>query len=188
MLVREHEPDAEFAGLEVAALEWGDLHLDEPVPALTVRRGVWRGHVEPTKTYRERPVELPAIAVAALRDLPRVDRLVFSYRGGFVPYITALKKLHAASGAAGPRRISWHILRHTYITELGRRGAELHTIQELAGHSDIRTTRRYLKVLPEMRARAVSLLEPTVPRAAGGQEPPRNSDKQSNADAASFAS
>ncbi len=45
---------------------------------------------------------------------------------------------------------SLHDLRGSYCTNLSR-SIPMHVVQELAGHSDIRTTRRYyVKVQPEL--------------------------------------
>lgn len=41
-------------------------------------------------------------------------------------------------------RIDFHALRHSFLTNMGRRGVEIVTLQAYAGHSDIRITRGYL--------------------------------------------
>jgi integrase len=41
-------------------------------------------------------------------------------------------------------RLDFHALRHTFLTNLGRGGADIRSLQKLAGHSDIRVTEKYM--------------------------------------------
>ncbi|MFQ5664676.1 MAG: tyrosine-type recombinase/integrase [Terriglobia bacterium] len=47
----------------------------------------------------------------------------------------------------------------TFATRLVLAGADLPTVKELLGHSDIQTTMRYTHATPEARRRAVQLLD-----------------------------
>ena len=40
--------------------------------------------------------------------------------------------------------LPWHCLRHAFCTELAESGVSIHTIKDLAGHSSIETTLRYM--------------------------------------------
>lgn len=54
--------------------------------------------------------------------------------------------------------VTWHIFRHTYISRLVMSGVDLKTVQDLAGHKDIRMTARYAHLSPNHKLAAVDRL------------------------------
>lgn len=68
------------------------------------------------------------------------------------------KKFHWIIVEAGLKNIKLHSLRHTFATDLVERGVNIAVIQDLLGHSDIRTTLEYAKVNVEVKRSAVQSL------------------------------
>jgi len=59
------------------------------------------------------------------------------------------KHLKAAVRRAGiSKRVTMHVLRHSYATHQLERGVPLHKLRDALGHNDISTTEIYLHVLP----------------------------------------
>ncbi len=57
------------------------------------------------------------------------------------------------------KRITPHTTRHTFATSLLDKGVDLRTVQELLGHSHIRTTEKYLHTSDEKKIDAVARLQ-----------------------------
>jgi integrase len=140
------------------ALEWGDV--DFVAGKVTIRRSVWRGIVGSPKRGRERTLPLAvrlARTLKAHRHL-RSER-VFS-RPDRSPFTASPIEFALRYGCkrAGLRPISSHVLRHTFCSHLAMRGAQPKAIQELAGHSTLQMTMRYMHLAPMVLLQAIELL------------------------------
>jgi site-specific recombinase XerD len=122
-------------------------------------------HVRQGKGDKDRLVMLSARLLHLLREYWKVERppqpwLFASLRGGPLNAVTARHALRLATAAAGlAKRVTPHVLRHSFATHLLEQGTELRVIQVLLGHSEIRTTTRYTRVATSVIARTASPLD-----------------------------
>ena len=160
---------------ETLALQWGDVRL-EPVGVakfgfVCVREGK-------SKKAR-RNVPLTARAGMMLKSRisqgapiwPNASRQVggeageqpwvfVSHRGG--PFsVDTLDKMHAdvRTKLNLSKEFVLHSLRHTMLTRLGESGADAFTIMNVAGHSTVVVSQRYIHPSPESVERAFERLE-----------------------------
>ena len=165
------------AMLEV--LYGGGLRVSElvelPRSALDVRAGVLRVF---GKGRRERIVPLGEPALAAVAryleagrgELARRARrpseaLFLSRRGAPMSRQNFFERIRQYALAAGiPReRVSPHVLRHAFATDLLEGGADLRAVQAMLGHADLATTQIYTHV---SRKRLRELVDAHHPRGA----------------------
>ena len=87
------------------------------------------------------------------------NRALFqSQKGGAFSANTMTQLFLNIYHAAGFENASSHSGRRTFITELASKGVSVRVLAELAGHSSIQTTQRYIDVNPQQMSAAVELL------------------------------
>jgi integrase len=164
----EREPDvraailtAGEAGLrmgELRALEWQDVDLK--VNKLTVRQADWRGEIGMPKGRRARTIDMTTRLAAALKSIRHLrGRFVFCHASGVIWNRTEIDtKLWRCCRRAGLREIGWHVLRHTFCSHLAMCGVTASAIKELAGHTSLATTERYMHLSPLHTKTAIAAL------------------------------
>jgi len=105
------------------------------------------------KGGKDRYAILSSVALAVLREYVRVDRPVhWLFPGGHRPdrHITTRstqRQVSRVGKRAGiQKRVTPHMLRHSFATHLLEGGTDLKSIQELLGHEKISTTVIYTHV------------------------------------------
>ena len=56
------------------------------------------------------------------------------------------------------KHVTFHCARHTFATLMLTQGADLYTTSKLLGHTDVKTTQIYAKIVDAKKAEAVNLL------------------------------
>lgn len=143
---------------ELLALRWDDINLSDKL--MWVRRTDWRGHVGVTKSGKERIIPLNDAAVEALKAQRhlRGDRIWSHPDGERLDHYNLKPALKRIAKRASLRPFQWHVLRHTFASQLTMRGVPLKAVQELLGHSTIEMTMRYSHLSPDVRRDAVEIL------------------------------
>jgi integrase len=144
---------------EMIALEWRDVDLDKR--QLSIRRSDWNGQVDTPKGGRGRYVPLTTRLTAALREARhlRSSRVLVLDDGESLTRQMIQARMLRTSRRAGLDRAGVHILRHSFCSHLAMRGAPARAIQELAGHSELGVTQRYMHLSPAALDAAIRLLD-----------------------------
>jgi site-specific recombinase XerD len=86
------------------------------------------------------------------------DKFVFGAESGayVASFIKSWRDLFEHAGLPVGRRggLTWHDLRHEFVSHLVDEGGEIHEVKEAARHRDVRTTERYMTA-KEDRVRAL---------------------------------
>jgi site-specific recombinase XerD len=139
---------------EIATLKWADILFDEH-----------KIHVKQAKGNKDRIVMLPYSIVEGLNDYRKVypnDDWVFAgqYRGEALSARTVQQVMADAVTKAGlEKKATVHTLRHSFATHLLESGTDIRYIQQLLGHSSIKTTMIYTHISPKAEKRIISPLD-----------------------------
>jgi integrase len=151
---------------EIRALDWSDINWNRG--SLTVQRSINRGTISSPKNHKIRHISLVNELINLLGNRKKNYGWVFSNgSGGIIRRDMMRRELHKLCDSVSLRRIGWHILRHTFASQLAMAGASLKAVQELLGHSSIQTTMRYAHLSPSILDDTIKLLENDEPKNFG---------------------
>lgn len=152
---------------EILNLTWADVDLVGRTVRVVAKRGEDTEDWTPKdKDMRLIPLPSPAAdALTKLKSASATDQLYVFVNGKGpatgerMPRQNSWRDFNAFRKRAGVPACSMHDLRKSFCTNLAR-AMPMHVVQELAGHSDIRTTRKfYVKVEPELMDEARAAVE-----------------------------
>lgn len=155
---------------EQFTLEWEQVNLE--------RRSI---HLTKTKNGSERHIPLNSTALAAFKRLrttaPKGTPSIFltlrkDADGHPVRIRTPRTWFEDVIEASGFQDMTWHTLRHTFISRLVMAGVDLRTVMELAGHKSMVMTLRYSHLAPEHTAAAIERIAKPVEKPTA--KPKRN--------------
>jgi len=152
-----------YAGLrakEIASLKLGDVFdetgavRDQFILGADQSKGGQRRTV-----YLNQRLRKALAKYAKSKCLRELDRPLFeSQKGGHFSANTMCQLFLDIYKACGLKDASSHSGRRTYITRLANKGVGVRLLAELAGHSHISTTQRYIDVNSDQLSQAVELL------------------------------
>ncbi|GAB5045631.1 tyrosine-type recombinase/integrase [Thermodesulfovibrio sp. TK110] len=135
---------------ELAYLAWNDVDFYTKTVKVQGKAG-WK-----PKTSEERIIPLCEDAINILKELYKNRKSQWVFSNTDKPVISIKKSLRAAAKKAGiQKRVSPNMIRHTFATTALLAGASIMEVKEVMGHSQIKTTARYLHALQEHLKKAV---------------------------------
>ncbi len=150
---------------EARALHWEDIDLENG--AITIRRtfsdNIYR---EKTKTKNQRVIPLDDDVYDMLKGMRNLSGFVFKFKTKVYTNRSTIAKIwdRAVKRTGLPHISLYEGTRHSVASQAGNRGEDLNLIQSLLGHTNSKTTRRYvhlnakgLKVVLRRKAKVVKI-------------------------------
>lgn len=138
------------------ALRWGDINFDERY--MTIRGTV-------AKNGETLTLNLNKAAMTVLKKWHDQSDNIADNAPVFPSPVTGSKLNNVKKAWQGVLReanienFRWHDMRHDFATQLMKKGADIYSVKEVLGQSDIKMTQRYAHITPEDKLKTVDLLD-----------------------------
>lgn len=136
----------------LTGLRWVDIHKLQ-WSDVTEQSGFTRIVFRQQKTSQQEYLDITEQAAEILERQPRKSELVFS--------LPAISNVNYAINrwvhlAGIDKHITFHCARHTFAVMMLDLGTDIYTVSKLLGHTDVKTTQIYAKVLDKNKQAAVA--------------------------------
>lgn len=141
-----------FCGLrlgDIQALTWGDIILDG---------SQYRARIVMKKTQRTLYLPLSDEALKWMPERGEAKDTDKVFNLPFPTYINMVLKVWAANSGI-TKTVTFHTARHTFATMMLTLGADLYTTSKLLGHTQVKTTQIYAKIVDKKKDEAVNLVK-----------------------------
>lgn len=143
---------------ELIGLDWSAVDFRRRI--ITVRQSIVYGKISSPKSNRIRHIPMANEVSEMLWPRRQEQGLVFPRPDGEpLAYNTADLAIKRHCKRAGLRPIGWHVLRHTFASQLATEGISMRIIQEFLGHSTIQMTGRYAHLAPSAFQSTIEVLQ-----------------------------
>ncbi|MDR0411835.1 MAG: tyrosine-type recombinase/integrase [Treponema sp.] len=140
----------------ILSLKWGDVNFDDRIILL---------RADSAKSGKQCYVPMNKVVFDTLSrwkgQLKRtaLNDLVFPSPKSGKKMGSCKSSWNSLMKRANIENFRWHDMRHDFASQLVMKGADLNTVRELMGHADMKMTLRYAHLAPNVKMKAVELLE-----------------------------
>lgn len=136
---------------EILTLKWSNISFDTSYIVLLE-----------TKSGKKREIPISKKLLKVFKELKHAQKTsqeyVFLNPVTNAPYVDIRDGFEKALKQAKIKHFRFHDLRHTVATRLVEKGTDLVVVKDILGHANIQTTMRYAHPVPELKLKAVQVL------------------------------
>lgn len=133
---------------DIQKLKWKEISVESGLPKIHFTQ-------QKTKGVEYMPISEQALELCGERRLP--DDLVFEGLPNSAWISRPLKKWIESAGIT--KKITFHNFRHTFATLQLANGTDIYTVSKMLGHTNVKTTQVYAKVIDEKKNQAAKAIQ-----------------------------